>query len=370
MDTEVEAPEEYVYKWTKGHELPLEQFLSKYKPSMVQDDGSKPWIWMHKGEGEPPKVKLDEVVTEGSRILEEATEKVEAINSDANIPTRSNKKTGARSKKELREEEQAKAAGELKQLSQEKGFTVGKWLFFAQPDSVDGMWTKIAKSLGEGDLAETSAWLAKVSTSKATDERPQHLICVYLPDLYDQAAATQVLKVLLGKVGLSPSSAKTDLYTHLGLDSKHPSGIRSTVWQVKELLSEDEVKQLRDDYTAAQSASKASKPKPATKRDDPFGDEEKEGTKAATKRKDVFGDDDDDDEQPVKKAKTTKGPAEQPVSNQDGSETDYEDGDAGEALIKKSTKTERVPPTTSTAGQKPGASRLGKIKATKTKYDN
>ncbi|KZT51985.1 hypothetical protein CALCODRAFT_459752 [Calocera cornea HHB12733] len=376
MDSEVDAPQEYVYSWTSKHELPLEQFLSKYKPSMVQDDGTKPWIWVRRDGGGPAKVDLDEGVQEGATILEEATDKVAAINNDDNIPTRSNKKTGARSKKELREEVQAKVTADLKKLSQEKGMTTGKWLFFAQPESIDGMWTRIAKSLVEGDLARTPAWLAKVSTSKATDERAQHLICLYLPDLYDKAAATEVLKVLVGKVGLTPGSAKTDLYTHLGLDSKHPSGIRSTVWQIKELLSEDEIKKLKDDHTAAQSASKSAKPNAAAKRADPFGDDEASETaalpkKVPMKRKDEF-EDDEEEEKRTKKAKTSEPPSKKPAAKkQDNSETEYEDGDedAGADLVRKPGKKALVAAANVGAAQKPGASRLGKVKALKTKYD-
>ncbi|KZP00490.1 hypothetical protein CALVIDRAFT_277182 [Calocera viscosa TUFC12733] len=381
MDTEVEAPQEYVYSWTSKHELSLDQFLSKYKPSMVQDDGTKPWIWVHKDGGSPGKVGADlvEAIEEAASMLEAATARVEAINNDASIPTRSNKKTGARSKKELREEVQATLTADLKKLAQEKGVTTGKWMFFAQPESVDGMWSRIASSLVKGDLGKTPAWLAKVSTSKPTaDERAQHLICLYLPDLYDKAAATEVLKVLVGKVGLTPGSAKADLYTHIGIDSKHPSGVRSTVWQVKELLSEEEMQKLRDEYTAGQSASRSVKPKAATKRDDPFDDDETETSKptptkkAPTKRKDEF-EDDDEDEKPAKKAKITSAPAKIPTSKkQEDSETEYEeDGDEGGAeLVKKPARMAPMAPTSSTAGQKPGASRLGKIKAAKTKYDN
>ncbi len=48
-------------------------------------------------------------------------------------------------------------------------------------------------SLVSGPLAETSAFQAKVATSPQ-EENPnyQHVICVYMPDVYDKDAVTKV----------------------------------------------------------------------------------------------------------------------------------------------------------------------------------
>ena len=48
-------------------------------------------------------------------------------------------------------------------------------------------------SLASGPLHSTSAFLAKVATSSESETpNAQHLICVYLPDVYDKAAVTEV----------------------------------------------------------------------------------------------------------------------------------------------------------------------------------
>ena len=48
-------------------------------------------------------------------------------------------------------------------------------------------------SLVSGPLSSTSAFLAKVSTSPEQETaNVQHLICVYLPDVYDKASVTEV----------------------------------------------------------------------------------------------------------------------------------------------------------------------------------
>lgn len=167
-------------------------------------------------------------------------------------------------------------------------------LIFAPPDKVDLVWSTLASgyhpkylslyythslphcytaSLVEGPLASTCATLAKVSTSpKDESQNYQHVMCLYVPDVYDKdkiievkvlrmpvgdlatLTSFQVMRVLLRNHGLNLMGVKSNLYTaigkyasvgscvHLshqrlmtgpmlwpGLDSKHPSGIQSTV---------------------------------------------------------------------------------------------------------------------------------------------
>ena len=125
-------------------------------------------------------------------------------------------------------------------------------------------------SLIEGPLSQTNAYLAKVATSPQNAlEHYQHILCLYLPDVYDKDNVTavsyavpegrlvldpseisyfQVMRILLRNHGLSLSGVKSNLYTEIGrfycfyprtcsitnscvpgVDSKHPSGIQSTV---------------------------------------------------------------------------------------------------------------------------------------------
>ena len=51
----------------------------------------------------------------------------------------------------------------------------------------------LTASLVSGPLHSTSAFLAKVSTSSGDENsRGQHIICVYLPDVYDKAKVAEV----------------------------------------------------------------------------------------------------------------------------------------------------------------------------------
>ncbi|KAL9712034.1 hypothetical protein Ac2012v2_005110 [Leucoagaricus gongylophorus] len=240
------------YSWTSGSRQSLSDFLSKYKPSMVQDDGTKPWIWVQGSDPlEEREANEDGAQEEAEVLLMEITARVKAIQDDPLIPARSNKKKGTRSKKELCEEVQAEAIDKLKKIAIKHGYVAGKWLIFAPPEKVDVIWSSIANSLVSGPLSTTPAWLAKVATSPNYElHNFRHLICVYIPDVYDRNTVLEVMKILLRNHGVNLAGVKADLYTVIGIYSKHPSGIPSTVWKNTALLQDAEIKALRGEFYA------------------------------------------------------------------------------------------------------------------------
>ncbi|TFK20777.1 hypothetical protein FA15DRAFT_646552 [Coprinopsis marcescibilis] len=241
----------YKYAWSDESTQPLDEFLKKFRPSMVENDGTKPWIWVTASQPEKNDSGAEEALVEASAVLKELTEKVESIKNDDSIPVRSSKKTGAKSKKEVREAAQAEATKRLEEISVEHGYVSGKWLIFAPAEKVDVIWSAVAKSLVSGPLSSTCAYSAKVATSPG-EQTPnyQHVICVYIPDVYDKPKVLEVMKVLLRNHGLNLSGVKSNLYTRLDIDSKHPSGIQSTVWKNSALLPETEIKALKEAYFA------------------------------------------------------------------------------------------------------------------------
>ncbi|KAF8842858.1 hypothetical protein BDN67DRAFT_965307 [Paxillus ammoniavirescens] len=254
-------PPEYPYAWSPNSTVTLDEFITKYKPSMVQNDGTKPWLWVRSSKDTGPLASVEDraiALAKATILLQEVTEKVEQIKNDDSIPVRSSKKTGAKSKKEVREQVQAETVEKLKDISEEHGYVCGKWLIFAPSDRVDPIWAGISFSLVSGPLSSTSAICAKVATSPQNEASGyRHVICVYIPDVYDKESVTEVMQVLLRHHGANLSGVKSDLYTEIGLDSKHPSGISSTVWKNTALLKDAEVKELKDAYFAELSASKA-----------------------------------------------------------------------------------------------------------------
>ncbi|KAK1234245.1 hypothetical protein PQX77_002552 [Marasmius sp. AFHP31] len=340
-NNEDELPREYKYAWdSESHTITLQEFLNKYKPSMVQNDGTKPWIWVRgsRPRKSDPSVEQEVLaISEAAQVLQEITEKVENVKNDESIPVRSNKKTGAKSKKEVREQLQAEATEKFKTIAQKHGYVGGKWLIFASHEKVDVIWSHLAKSLIEGPLASTDAFTMKVSTSPENDTpNYQHVICLYIPDVYDKEAVLKVMKVLLRNHGSTLSGVKADLYTTLGIDSKHSSGIPSTIWKNSALMKDSEAKALRDEFyaelqaapkaTAAADASAtigtsanpdvtaapAAKPKPKLVKkkkgnDDPFASDEDEGEVLDKKNNKRPNEDEDEGEiEPPKKKRTAK----------------------------------------------------------------
>jgi len=331
--TEDSIPTEYPYAWSKDSTLTLPDFLAKYKPSMVQNDGTKPWLWVRGSQPVISDTGNVDAIKEASVLLKDVTERVEAIKNDASIPTRSNKKTGAKSKKELREQIQAEAAEKLKKISQKHGYICGKWLIFASSEKVDRIWFNLATSLVSGPLASTAAYLAKVATSPEDESSgsQQRLICVYLPNVYDKAAVTEVMRILLRNHGLSLSGVKSDMYTELRIDSKHASGIQSTIWKNSDLMKESEIKELREAFfaevesnkgIAAPKAESSDKPPAAATaklqlkkkaNDDPFASDNEEEMEEAQRKQEI-------------KAKTASGKrTKRPKDNQDEDEENDEE---------------------------------------------
>lgn len=47
---------------------------------------------------------------------------------------------------------------------------------------------------------------------------------------------TEVCHTLLAEHGIEPSAAKSDLYTLAGIDSNHPTKLRSSIWRPTEVI--------------------------------------------------------------------------------------------------------------------------------------
>lgn len=338
------APQEYPYFWsTKGSSIALPDFLTKYKPSMVQNDGTKPWIWVEGNNRNQDTLESNTAaaISEAAALLKEVSQRVEGIKNDDSIPMRSSKKTGAKSKKDVREKVQADAAEKLKDISIKYNYVCGKWLIFAPADKVDAIWSKIATSLVSGPLSSTCAFLTKVATSPA-NETPhhQHVICLYIPDVYDKDAVTDVMKVLLRNHGVNLSGVKSDLYTGVGLDSKHSSGIPSTVWKNTSLLADSEIKDLKDAYFSELNVASTSAAKPDEKNDQPsITAKKKPIPKKKTQEDDPFASEDEADAQEVERkqevqAKEKSGKRSQPSDLV----ADADESDKPKTKKKKSTR--------------------------------
>ncbi|KAJ3763564.1 translation initiation factor eIF 4e-like domain-containing protein [Lentinula raphanica] len=291
----------YKYIWTPASDISLDDFLSKYKPSMVENDGSKPWIWVRKGKELKAEVNELAALEESSGILKDITDQIENIKNDSSIPTRSNKKTGAKSKKELREQLQHDVRAKFEEIARKHNYLSGKWLMFASGEKIDRIWSSLATSLINGPLADTDAFCAKVATTpQEANPNYQHVVCLYLPNVYDKDTVLKVMHILLRNHGFNLSGVKTNMYTLLGIDSKHPSGIPSTIWKNKDLMNEKEMQALKDAFYAElennATATTQSSSQVDTTNKKP-SNSANQSSMSKKKKKDIFASDDEEDDE-------------------------------------------------------------------------
>ncbi|GJJ08486.1 hypothetical protein Clacol_002704 [Clathrus columnatus] len=261
---------------------------------------------------------MDGAVEEARKLLTEATERVTSINEDDSIPVRASKKAGTKSKKQVRDEVLADHSQKLKDVHIKYGYTTGKWfvsLIFTPADAVDGVWSRLAVSVAQGPLSQTAVDVAKVATTPPNESSGQRVICVYMPNILDKEKVLEVMRILLENHGVNLSGVKSDLYTKIGLDSKHPSHLQSTIWKNTDFLKDSEIKELRGEYFAklkedqaakttntAKEADKQHVPKPKmTVDEDPFGSESEDGQPIG--KKPLKRPAEEDNKKPAKKAK-------------------------------------------------------------------
>ncbi|GAA5990788.1 hypothetical protein JCM5350_004645 [Sporobolomyces pararoseus] len=228
----------------------IDQFLKEWKPS-AQKDAPSGWIWCHlaqatasddKGEVEKPAEDREErqadFEEEGAKLVEKLVQRCREIKETA--PTRAKK--GEKSQKALRDEEFANFGTQIKELAQKYNVLSGKWLFFPSPEFVDQTWSKIVKALADADgvLAQTGVVkTAKVAPIAQNGEA--QLICVYVNDSWNKRAVGRAFNCLVNDLQLVSSAYKCDAFTILGIDSKHETGIKSSLWTKHEFMKKEEI---------------------------------------------------------------------------------------------------------------------------------
>lgn len=124
------------------------------------------------------------------------------------------------------------------------GVITGKWMLFPKPKDVNRVWRLVAEAVIDGKLGDT----AKVAPadppdrfSAATKQQASHLICIYTRDFSDLDDVRRVLEGLM-ELGLAPRPAdgavyyKTDVYTHLNIDSSNSYGLKASLYSSKDII--------------------------------------------------------------------------------------------------------------------------------------
>ncbi|KAK4702276.1 hypothetical protein P7C70_g3951, partial [Phenoliferia sp. Uapishka_3] len=232
-------------------------------------------------ESDAAKVK-DALVTECRRIKAEE-------------PVRENKKLKKQSQKQWREKTYTHFNNAIGALARQHGVLSGKWLFMPGPDTVDSTWSKIVHSLSSstGALykAGGGAWCQTAKVSSDLGDSKTYVICVYVTDSWNKEAVEGVLRILVKDLGLRPTSYKCDANTIIGIDSKHESGIPSSLYKISDFMTKEELDELKKEKQEAFEKNGQAVPKKKTEEEiNDFeayqsSDEEKEPVKKKGGRK-------------------------------------------------------------------------------------
>ncbi|KAK1139969.1 hypothetical protein N8T08_010965 [Aspergillus melleus] len=120
-------------------------------------------------------------------------------------------------------------------LARREGIKTGKWLFFTAPDRVDYVWNVIAQATERGELGPSS----KVATNDGSGKA--RMIAVYTHDFDDVADVRRVARKL-ADLGLikpydRPIYYKTDAYTHLDINSGNAWGLKTSMYNSRDILA-------------------------------------------------------------------------------------------------------------------------------------
>lgn len=156
--------------------------------------------------GRPKKARTEDDINKDSEddlkmeqsatsLASELAEKIEAIETDPDIPVRAKKSQGQKcmytirddsvawllmshdvyallagflAKKDMREIEYEVVKNRLKNLAIDSKLTSGKWMLFPSTESVDAVWSKIAKAI----IHEDGALRGKIYTAKVSTYQP------------------------------------------------------------------------------------------------------------------------------------------------------------------------------------------------------
>ncbi|GAA97994.1 uncharacterized protein L969DRAFT_93383 [Mixia osmundae IAM 14324] len=242
----------------------IDEFLAEHVPSNTPEvttiGGARvetPWIYVTTDKQEKSiegAKDFDELIEPATAILNDLAKEIAAIDDDPQIPIRGRK--GVLSKKQARESKHPQAIAEFRKLAEESHYTSGSWLYFI-PDLKRGdeAFLRISKALcdEDGALRKTAANACKITTGSPEMAR----IILYIPDSWDREAAREVCRVSCTELGLTPSAFKPDIYKAAGLDSKHPSKLKASIYVPGDFLSKDELAEIANKRQAALDAMKA-----------------------------------------------------------------------------------------------------------------
>ncbi|PHH54452.1 UPF0696 protein C11orf68 -like protein [Ceratocystis fimbriata CBS 114723] len=237
------------YAW-QTHET-IDAFLKRLPPSTTQVSPLVPWLYVcnprsnfttHKtswqyqpsggNEDEGPEMEGADL----QRAQEGALVRLQAFHDTMKNVDSERKPQPFKTR--LSNFERSEAVNNILQLSHSCQVRSGKWMLFAESESIDKFWKIIAQATIDDALGVA----AKVQLSPESDPvqgRTERLICIYTRNFFDQEDVERVLAKLreLKVTPMKPIYYKPDIFTYLGIVPGNKYGIKASMYSSKDFLS-------------------------------------------------------------------------------------------------------------------------------------
>lgn len=216
-----------------------------------------------------PSAITNPTFTEANQMARDAAAKVDAIQHDDEIPTKSNGKSPVKSKKQCRTEVQDQFHDQIMLMSADHPlWNQGRWTLLVKPAIINDTFATLASSLASGELKKHGSIIAlRARTLRASESfsssRKSNLrsptsvryanetplgIDIFFQPVWNSTAARDVLRVVAGVSGKMASFCKSSLYSRLGIRNDHTLGAHASLYNSKTLASPADAKQWVEKY--------------------------------------------------------------------------------------------------------------------------
>ncbi|SAM85594.1 uncharacterized protein UBRO_08164 [Ustilago bromivora] len=223
-----------------------------------------------------PNANINPAFIKATNMAREAAAKVDTIQQDEEIPTKSNGKSLIKSKKQCRTEVQDNFHDQIILMSADDPlWGQGRWTLLVRPQNINETFSALAISLATGELKRHGSIIAlrartlppsesfvdskkkgspvrKGSSRSPTSSHPigdiPLGIDIFFRPVWNSTAARDVLRVVAGACGKMPAFCKSSLYSRLGIRNDHPLGVHASLYNSKILTSPADTKQWIDKY--------------------------------------------------------------------------------------------------------------------------
>lgn len=274
--------------WILNHDEGLNDWLGSHPPSRL---GAPPAL--NNGLVTPPicvlhlktvdelaeltsNANINPAFIKATNMAREAAVKVDTIQQDEEIPTKSNGKSLIKSKKQCRTEVQDNFHDQIILMSADDPlWGQGRWTLLVRPQNINETFSALAISLATGELKRHGSIIAlrartlppsesfvdskkkgspvrKGSARSPNSSRPigdiPLGIDIFFRPVWNSTAARDVLRLVAGACGKMPAFCKSSLYSRLGIRNDHPLGVHASLYNSKILTSPADTKQWIDKY--------------------------------------------------------------------------------------------------------------------------